>query len=189
MNDFDVLFGAMVRDLGLPADFNGFRFVPAVVRLIGNGFAHDYRLADHVGAHAPGVLWVPLHGQFEAAWVRARIPRVFGFDPEPAEVEKALLDLGFVAIPEGTDAGYPFWCSDHYGRVALLFSPEGPDRWLQARIAAAFWDLLLEEPEDLADFEEDVAWPCDATTRRFGCQDGDVFCHEVRARRRRRQPV
>jgi hypothetical protein len=68
----------------------------------------------------------------------ARLPRVFAFTPELAQIEKALLDVGFVALPLGSSVGFPFVCTDYYGRTGIMFSPEGPDQEARTQIASAF---------------------------------------------------
>ena len=112
----------------------------ANVMLDGSVFGLDYRLCDHVSGGEPPVLQHPLEGGFDAAWIRARIPNIFGFTPEKAEVKKALLDIGSVAVPEGGAVCYPFDCTDHYGRMGLKFSDAGPEEVTKRSIAAVFGD-------------------------------------------------
>jgi hypothetical protein len=64
-------------------------------------------------------------------------------------------------------------CTDYYGRTGLMFSPEGPDQTMQAKIAAAFWSFLLESPNDLEDFEATVYHSGAGVWMHFGCRDGD----------------
>ena len=99
------------------------------------------------------------------------MPRVFGFTPEVSDAEKSLLDVGFVAVATG-NAGLPFICTDYYGRTALMFSPDGPAKDMQAKIAAAFWALLLASPDDVEDFEATVFHLGAGVWMHFGCQDG-----------------
>lgn len=152
--------------------------MPAHVELDGAGFDLDYRLGDHMSGREPPVLRHPVENSFDAAWVRARIPGTFGFTPEKAEAEKALLDVGFVAVPEGEVVCYPFVCTDHYGRTGLMFSDDGPDEAIKRSIAAGFWGLLAQEPEDVADFDERVYHPGAGVWLNYGCQDGHVYCDE-----------
>lgn len=109
-----------------------------MVELNGDSFSTGFVLRDAAGPHPPAILARPIEQQYDAAWVRARLPRIFGFTPDVAEIEKRLLDVGFVAVPFGNSVGFPFVCNDYYGRTGLMFSPEGPDADSQARIAAAF---------------------------------------------------
>src|SRR4051794_37098928 len=145
-----VQFGTLQDVFGKPATHDGFTFVPAAVELNGNGFSTDFYLRDSVGERPPAILARPIEQQFDAAWVRARLPPVFRFTPELSEGEKSLLDVGFVAVATGSSVGFPFECADYYGRTGIMFSPEGPVQDTQAKIAAAFWSLLLQEPDDVA---------------------------------------
>jgi hypothetical protein len=115
-----IQFGTLLNVFGTPARQEGFTFVAAAVELAGDGFSSEFYLRDFAGDRPPPLLRRPLEQQYDAAWVRARLPRVFGFTPEVAEVEKALLDVGFVAIPEGKKMGFPFVCTDYYGRTGLI---------------------------------------------------------------------
>lgn len=149
----------------------GFTFVPAAVELDGNGFSTGYYLGDFA-VPPPPVLGVPIQQQFDAAWVRARLPVVFGFTPELPEAEKSLLDVGFVAVAEGSSVGLPFFCTDHYGHTGLMFSPKGPEQETQAKIAAVFWDLLLQSPDDVTDFRAADYHPGAGIWMHFCCEDG-----------------
>jgi len=171
-------FGTLHDVIGRPASHSGVTFVPALVELDGTMFSTEFYLRDFAGPQPPVVLAGPMQQQFDAAWVRARLPVVFGFVPEVAEVEKALLDVGFVAVPERSSVGIPFVCTDYYGRTGLTFSPEGPDRAIQALIARAFWPLLLQEPDELADFSARVYHPGTGNWMHFGCEHGEPYCEE-----------
>jgi len=168
-----VEFGELQNVFGKPATHGDFTFVPATVELEGNGFSTDFHLRDVAGERPPAILARPIKHQYDAAWVRGRLPHVFGFTPELSEVEKSLLDVGFVAIAAGGLVGFPFICTDYYGRTGLMFSPVGPDQDTQAKIAAAFWSLLLQSPDDLADFEATVYHPGAGVWMHFGCEDGE----------------
>lgn len=174
----DVRFGTLGNVCGVPACRDGFTFMPADVSLAGTSFRLSFRLAEHLGDLAPAVLRLPLKEAFDAAWVRARIPGVFGYEPEVAGVEKALLYAGFVAVTEDRSAAYPFVCIDHYGKSALIFSDEGPEEAIQREIAAAFWWTLLENPEELTDFEERVYHPGASIWLTYGCKFGHLYCDE-----------
>jgi hypothetical protein len=152
--------------------------MPADVELDGQSFRLDYRLLDHVWAQAPPVLREPVEHGFDAAWVRARIPNVFGITPEPARAEKALLEVGFVAVTEGEPVCYPFVCTDHYGRSALMFSREGPKEAAKRTIAAAFWGVLAQNPDDLTDFSQRVYHIGAGVWLNYGCESGRVYCNE-----------
>src|SRR5262245_33440772 len=102
MDEMRVQFGTLQNVFGKPATHGGLTFVPAAVELEGDGFSSDFDLRDLVGQYPPAILARPIERQYDAAWVRARLPRVFEFTPELSEVEKSLLDVGFVAVASGS---------------------------------------------------------------------------------------
>lgn len=178
MSNIHVEFGALSNVFGKAATHDGFSFVPAIVELDGDSFSRAFDLRDAVGPHPPASLARPIEHHYDAAWVRARLPRVFAFTPQIAEMEKSLLDVGFVTVAEGSAVGFPFVCTDYYGRTGLMFSPEGPDQATQTKIAAAFWSLLLDSPDDLEDFEAAVFHLGASIWMHFGCADGEPYYRE-----------
>jgi hypothetical protein len=174
----DVRFGSLANVYGVHASRDGFTLMPADVALAGSAFSLAFQLADHLGDGTPTVLRHPIKEGFDAAWVRARIPSLFGYEPEAADVEKALLFAGFVAVTEDRAAAYPFVCIDHYGKSALMFSDEGPEDSIKQAIATAFWTTLLDVPEDLTDFEERVYHPGAGIWLTYGCKFGHLYCDE-----------
>jgi hypothetical protein len=173
MSDIRVQFGTLQNVFGKPARHDGFTFVPAAIQLDGESFSMGFYFRDLAGDRPPAILVRPIEFQYDAAWVRARLPRVFGFTPELSEVEKSLLDVGFLAVASGSAIGLPFTCTDYYGRAGLMFSPNGPDQDTQAKIARAFWSLLLQTPDDIADFEATVYHPGAGIWMHFGCENGE----------------
>ena|GEM_PF-1521958 len=147
------------------------------VELDGDGFSSGFHLCDVV-CERPAILLRPIEFQYDAAWVRARLPFVFDFTPHPAEAEKSLLEAGFVAVAVGSSVGIPFLCTDDYGRTGLVFSPDGPDQETQTTIAAAFWSLLLQSPDDLADFDATVYHLGAGVWMHFGCKNGEPTYRE-----------
>jgi len=181
-----VKYGSLLEPLGQPAAGSDFTLVPGRVRLDGDRLTGGFELLHYVGSQPPLVLRPALDQHYEAAWVRARIPVVFGFTPEfPRDAEKCLMDVGFVAVPPHRRWGYPFVCTDYYGRAKLWFSPDGPRKSRKAAIARAFWSLLLAEPDDLVDFEEEVCHTGVDRWLRFGCREGIPYCKEYRKPRRK----
>ena len=179
MRDVKVKFGVLEDFFGIPGRAEGFTIVPALVQLNGTMFGHTHPLAEV--AHLPPLVAEAIQGGYDVAWVRARIPQVFGFTPENSENEKTLLDAAFLAVETGSDFAYPFHCSDVYGKTGLIFSPEGPQAEMQDKIARAFWSLLLRDPEDLADFEAKVNHLGGGFLMTFGCSDGDLYYRETKA--------
>jgi hypothetical protein len=173
-----VRHGTLLNVYGRPAKLGGYTFLPADLQLDGRSFDLEYRLCDHFVAPAPPIVRIPIEQGFDAAWVRARLPSLFGFTPELAEVEKSLLYAGFVAVPEGESFCYPFISTDHYGRSALMFSDAGPGDAVKRSIADAFWDALALDAEDLTDFAERVYHTGAMVWLDFGCESGRLYCEE-----------
>jgi hypothetical protein len=173
MNDMRIEFGTLQNVFGKAATAQGFTFVPAAVELDGNGFSTEFYLRDWAGQRPPAILARPIQQRYDAAWVRARLPRVFNLTPEKSGIEKSLLDVGFVAVPTESAVGFPFVCTDYYGRTGLMFSTKGPGQNTQEKIAAAFWSLLLQSPDDVADHETAVYHPGAGVWMHFGCEGGE----------------
>lgn len=178
MNDMHIEFGTLQNVFGKPATHDGFTFVPAAVELNGSSFSTDFYLRDAAGKSPVAILARPIEHHYDASWVRARLPRVFGFTPELSDVEKSLLDVAFVAVATGSTIAFPFVCADHYGRTGIMFSPEGPDQGQQVKIAQAFWSLLLLAPDDVEDFEATVYHPGADIWMHFGCKNGEPTFEE-----------
>jgi hypothetical protein len=137
-------FGTLQRVCGNAVNHGGYTFVPAEVKLAGNGFSTGFHLADAASKPPPEILANPIEAQYDAAWVRARLPRVFGFVTEDSDVEKSLLNVGFVAVSAGNEVGFPFICTDYYGRTGLIFSPDGPNPETQSRLPLLFGRFCCE---------------------------------------------
>jgi hypothetical protein len=163
---------------GRPAKHGGFTIVPADLELEGTMFDSSFPLSELPGHRIPPVLRVPVTKHFDVAWVRARLPVVFGFTPEPSEVEKAFLSQAFVAVPDGADVGIGFDCTDYYGQTSLTFSPKETDDALKSRIADAFWSILLSEPDALAEFSAKFDHIGAGITLEYGCEGGEPYCKE-----------
>lgn len=165
--------------LGKPAHAADFAFQPAVLELDKAG-PIELSLHDFAGNPPPAILQLAFEKQYDAVWVRARLPRVFGFAPKFVEEEEsALLDIGVLAQPKGQDEAIPLLCADHHGRAGLRFSSPGPDAETRRRIARAFWSLLLTDPDDLADFEQMVYHEPNDVWLKLGCLHGKLFCERA----------
>jgi hypothetical protein len=174
VSDFDIRYGELIDVYGHSAKSKEFTFVPARIQL--SGTMHS--LGDCFDEHPRlprGV--IPVHA--DAAFVRARIPCVFGYTPTyDEEQEKSLLSEGFVAVlPDGKTA-IPFECTDYYGRSSLMFSGDGPEESVRSQIADAFWELMASEPNALEDFGQDVFHVGAGVWMQFGCKHGEVYCDE-----------
>lgn len=174
----EVRHGTLLNVYGMPARHGGYTFMPAYVELDGGSFSLDYRLCDHLSSHVPPVLRYPIKHGFDAAWVRARMPSLFGFTSDPTELEKALLCVDFAAVTSDGAVCYPFYCSDYYGQSSLMFSDAGPEENVKKSIGHAFWEALLQEPDDLTDFEQRVYHPGAMIWLTYGCDSGRLYCDE-----------
>jgi hypothetical protein len=178
MDYMQVRHAKLLNIVGPPVHFGGFTIFPADVVLAGRSFRPSFPLAKQPAARIPPVLRLPIQRNYDVAWVRARLPHAFGIAPEPAELEKALLSVGFIAVADGQDEAIAFECSDYYGATSLLFSKEETDEAAKQQLAHAFWGVLLSEPDQLEDFEASVIHLGAPLTLHFGCEDGEPFCYE-----------
>jgi hypothetical protein len=137
-------------------------------------FSLGHRFEEH-----PKMRRLRIQKYADAAFVRARIPSIFGYAPiYVEEEEKALIMEEFVAVlPDGKTA-IPFACRDYYGRSSLMFSADGPEEILQAQIADAFWELISSDPSALNDFEQIVFHYGTGRWLHYGCNNGVVYCDE-----------
>ena len=177
--ELEIRHGSLLRFYGRVRQHAGFAIAPADVELAGRSFSMTMPLSEFVSDPVPACLRFPLKHKFEAAWVFARLPEAFGFEPTASEGEKSLLHQGFVAVQTDDNCGYPFICTDYYGRCSLGFSDEGPDSAIQRRIAESFWRLLLQSPDELTDFEARVMHLGSGMWLNFGCRAGDLVCDET----------
>ncbi len=165
----------MDEPLGRRASLAEWTFVACIGDVEAQRSSHG--LAPHLAnASIPAVLRRAVAEGFDAAWVRARLPRVFGYAVETAELEKTLLCETIAAV-RGDDA-FVFCVCDTYGRTKLMFAPS-IDEATRSAIAAAFWDLLLTEPTDLEDFAARVFHPGAGCWLEFACDHGEVSLTET----------
>jgi len=174
MAGFDICYGELIDVYGRSAKSKGVTFVPARIQLNGTMLSSGHDFEEH-----PRIPRGCIPKLADAAFVRARIPCVFGYTPTyDEEQEKSLLSDGFVAVlPDGKTA-IPFECTDYYGRSSLMFSSDGPEESVQIQIADAFWEIISSEPNALDDFEQNVFHPGAGIWMQFGCKNGEVYCDE-----------
>jgi hypothetical protein len=181
MGGFAMRHGDLMGVHGRPVKSGDWTLLGAAVGLAGHSFSLGHSLEDFLQppALAPIPLRASLKEGFDAAWVRARIPRLFGFPPDYAEGDKSVFHEGFVAVTPDLAVGYPFVFTDYYACSRLMFSDEGPAPEIKGEIAAAFWSALLESPDDLEDFEITIhhfPWPGAMV---LGCSAGRVYQGEA----------
>lgn len=173
--------------IGRPARHGGFLFVAVLLEgLLGNRGHHLETCLEQRGLDA-------FQEDRETLWVRARIGRIFGIAPPSPLGKRCLLDAAFLAVRTARSGPFlevhPFVCTDSDGeepidyewfdtRVGLVFGPtEPPRRALRSRIADAFWNLLLANPDDLATFG-DYYDSYDAGYC-VGCDGRNLFCDDL----------
>jgi hypothetical protein len=175
-------FGRVLELIGPDRERSRITFTPARIELSGSMFTPRHPLVEWLKATQRELL--SELGTFDAVWVRGRITHLFGVHSLDADdrPEKSFSFFSFVAVvDDGTkQIAVPFECSDSYGRSALTFSeePESPPPGLMALISAAFWELLLDAPEDVADFADTTFHPGACIDIRFGIVEGVSFVHE-----------
>jgi hypothetical protein len=181
--------GIVLHDIvGLPAEVGDILLVPSLFDFcVGDEGSTEYHLADFVPELDP------LRALFNCfdhhddlilqIWVRARIPVAFAFHPPiGGDLQRRdLLDFPFLAVfPSGSGAtlsAVPFVCVEGYSGPGLTFRKTDAAS-TKERIAAAFWRVLLQMPEDIAPFEE---WMYDeeAGVLKVGCGPGILYLSDL----------
>jgi hypothetical protein len=59
-----------------------------------------------------------------------------------------------------------------------MFSDVGPEEIVKQSISNAFWQALVQEPDDLTDLEQRVHHPGAMVWLTYGCDFGRVYCDE-----------
>jgi hypothetical protein len=183
-NTISIRYGESEDVIGNARRHDDIACVPARVQLTGisltNGsYLEEYLAESTLAAEVKALI----HPGEDAPWVCGRVQRVFSQPQAPEEdrAEKSCMGFGFLAvIPEDEGlVGIPFECTDYYGRSHLLFSSEAPPQPLADRIANAFWQILLQEPQDLPDYTDHFYHVGAGIKVRFGVRDGEPFMEEV----------
>lgn len=169
-----IAFGNLIDTKGHPVGAAEWQFVPADVELEGNGWTVFSKFRD-----SPPGQTVSCPPNADAAFLRARVPRVFGYTPIYDEAnEKCLMWEGFVAVDRSSEFGIPFLLTDNYGESGLLFGDPGPDDPRKSSIAESFWGLLAADRMGVEDFEQSIYhYGCGATLY-FACKNGEILYWE-----------
>jgi hypothetical protein len=184
-----VEFGILLDLVGHARSFGDFIFLPSLIEIdepltpiSAHRFTHDGRRGADYNDQ-----W-PIPEDWPSLWVRARLPRVFGFSPPLcANNWQPLVNAGFLAVRrvphDEKVTAYAFACTEGYGPadglqeeplIGLRFSSVGPDAVTQAEIATAIWSLLLQDPADLEPFSDYAYHPCSGYTL-VGYEQGLYF--------------
>jgi hypothetical protein len=191
-----VQYGELHDLIGPWRQWEGIAIAAAHVRLAGQSWTPTHPLTEHVAArHYPFDVRAMLLNGNDAPWVRGRVERLLGVPPTRQEDrgEKSGLAAGFIAaVPQddGSRLGVPFHCADYYLHTELEFAGAVPAT-LANDVAAAFWNLLLDDPHDLPDYVDKLMHLGAGIWLLFGIEDGQPFVQECRRepnlnRRRRR---
>jgi hypothetical protein len=179
-----VRFGELEDVIGHVRRHDDIAIVPARIRLTGSMLTNGSYLQEYLTAHKVSVdIEALIHPGQDAPWVCGRVQRVFSLPqvPEQERVEKSCMEFGFLAALEedGQLLGIPFECTDYYGRSLLIFSGNAPAQPLIDQIANAFWQIMLEEPQDLPESIDHYYHVGAGVEMRFGVRDGEPFTEEA----------
>jgi len=178
----EIRHGVSFDILGPIRSFGKVKIAAADVELFGQS---SHRLEDHLARHpVSGEVKALLRDGEDAPWVRGRAQHLFlvPHNTEEDRPEKSFFWAGFIAILPGDDGalfGVPFLCGDYYSHSELTFNEEdAPPEAVQDQIAEAFWNLLLSEPNDLADYRDTMFHPGCGKFLEFGVENGEPFVFE-----------
>ncbi len=152
------------------------------VKLKGRHFVRDFSLMKNAeGALLTDDIAGLFDDNMDALWVRSRIMHDFKTAPVPVEkqLKTALSEFHFIAIERYGDEvdAFPFVCSDYNGCAALIFSPYGPSQAIQRKISSDFWYVMLENPENLFDY--DAVANLDGLSVHFGCRNNKFYYEDA----------
>src|SRR5262245_47319376 len=179
-----VRFGELDDVIGPARRHEEISIVPARVRLTGSMLTNGPHLEVYLAGHKlPASVKVLVRPGEEDRWVVGGIQGVYSLPQllEEERAEKSCMGFGFLAAlqEDGELVGIPFECTDYYGRSLLMFSGDAPPQALIDRITNAFWQILLAEPQDLAECSDHYYHTGAGVEVRFGVRDGEPFMEEV----------
>jgi hypothetical protein len=179
-----VRFGELEAVIGHARRYGDISIVPAKVQLTGKMLTNGPLLEKYLQAQKlPAGIKALIRPGEDAPWACGRIQRVFSLPqlPEEDRGEKSCMCFDFLAAfqENGQLVGIPFGCTDYYGQSLLMFSGDAPPRPLIDRITNAFWQILLAEPQELAEYTDHYYHTGAGVEVRFGVRDGEPFMEEV----------
>ncbi|MCA9069402.1 MAG: hypothetical protein KDA84_10785 [Planctomycetaceae bacterium] len=183
-SNIEIRHGRFLDLDGPPQKLDDLTIAPAKIELYGSMFDLTHHLEDHLKQRSVSAeVRALIRPRQNAIWIRARAQRLFHIPSSVAEdrIEKSFFQAEFLAIfpEEGQYIGVPFECSDYYGRTGLTFSSEdSPPESLQDKIADAFWELLLSDPNDIEDYRDTMFHLGAGVEIEFGVEDGEPFFEE-----------
>ena len=178
---FNIRHGDFIDVEGPPQRFDEITFVPARVLLNGTSFSPVFKLQDCL-AGVPALTRSLVHPGEEAPWVLGRLMRLFATPliPDDERGEKTCFNASFLAVlHRHENLAIPFECSDLYGQSSLIFSTDDPPELeIQSTIAMRFWQLLLADPTNVADYQGRMYHSGDGVWITFGIKNGESFMIE-----------
>ena len=180
--------GWLIDVIGRPVFSAGVCLIPALLEIDEPSRWPEYPLSE-LDSEIPTVSSLYWGDFGDVAWVRAKIPLVFGYTPihDAEECRLTLLDEGFLAVfpfANKPAKAFPFACTDDIADnlTGLIFSQRGPPRKTKAAIAKAFWSALLSGPRDeLADFTATIVTDEGEVEMEIGRRRGNFFVCEKNA--------
>lgn len=175
---FEIRHGKFLDILGSPVRQGDVTLVPAHVKLNGTSLSPVFSFFEWCESTGHSIPLV-VHGQENAPWVLGRLMAVFNTEntPEDDRSEKSCLNASFLAILHGdNEIAIPFDCSDYYGQTSIYFSSEdSPADEHQERIAKAYFELLLSDPDDLIDYDNKMYHSGAGVCIAFGILHGEPY--------------
>ncbi len=183
-DSINVRFGELEDVIGPARRYADISIVPAKVQLTGSMLTNGPHFEEYLKEHKlPADIKALIRPGEDAPWACGRIQRVFSLPqlPEEERAEKSCMGFSFLAAlqEDGQLVGIPFECTDYYGRSLLMFSGDAPPQPLIDRITNAFWQILLAEPQELAEYADHYYHSGAGIEVRFGIRDGEPFVEEV----------
>jgi hypothetical protein len=183
-DSISVRFGELEDVIGPARRHEDVSIVPARVRLTGSMLTNGPRLEEYLATHKfPAGIKALIRPGEDAPWVCGRVQRVYALPqlPEEERAEKSCMGFSFLAAfqEDGQLVGIPFECTDYYGRSLLMFSEEAPLQAVIDGISNAFWQILLEEPQNLPEYSDYYYHAGAGVEVRFGVRDGEPFMEEI----------
>lgn len=148
-----VVHGEVGDVFGAMQSHGDFGFVNAAVSLAGASWSSEFNLQDFPDLSRASTVASLVERGIDAIWVVGRLKAAFGTWIELHEGEKSILYEGFVAHAKSDGICVPFVLHDYYLRTAFLFGESLQDRTLKVAIARSFYELLLADPCNVADFD------------------------------------
>ena len=181
-SSYKVRFGKALSMAQAQVSGQLYDFAVGQVKLKGKKFVRDFRFIDFAaGAMITDDIAHLFDDNMDALWVHSRIMHDFRAKDlmAPKKLKPSLMEFHFLAIEKHGDdlEAYPFVCTDYDGQAALLFSPYGPGQPVQRKISSDFWNLMLENPFNLFDYDSSAR--LDGVDVHFGYRSNKFYYEDL----------